>query len=67
MTSKISTPVALALPVLVAVRTYVIVSPGAGPMVAVATAPPGPGPLKTIAGADVQPVPALVIVTPVTV
>ena len=37
-----TTSVAVALPVFVAVRTYVIVSPGAGPTVGVAVAPPGP-------------------------
>src|SRR3954451_7866833 len=59
-------PVASALPVFESVRTYVTVSPGAGPTVAVAAAHEVHEPLKVMVGAPVQPLPGLVMVTPVT-
>src|SRR4051812_17077799 len=59
-------PVESALPVPVSVRTYVIVSPGAGPTVAVPAAPPAPGPVKMTPVGPTQPLPGFVIVTPVT-
>ncbi len=59
-------PAASAVPVFASVRTYVMVSPGAGPTVGVAAAHELHEPLKVIVGVPVQPLPGFVIVTPVT-
>ncbi len=59
-------PEASAFPVLESVRTYVMVSPGAGPTVAVADAHELHDPLKVTVGVPVQPLPGFVMVTPVT-